>query len=96
MQTIKDGKVLGRILTQAERRFLNKRKYTHGFDVDCTPFQYSHIVNPSRQPLCGSPDLWFYGGKWNSPRGDGSLIEEDNRVTCDGCLDELKKFMKRK
>lgn len=88
-------KPLGRILTKNEGKFLNSLNYTRGYDVDSQPFQHRHIVINKGKALCNSPHLWGYGMVWYSFRANGkTLVREDNRVTCSGCLAHLEMLMK--
>lgn len=91
----------GRILTIEEQNWLNLRNYERGFDVDTCKYQHRHICIPGcgntdikPHPICGSEFLWFVGGEWGTPRGDKeTYVEEDNRITCQECLDELARLM---
>ncbi len=95
----------GRILTRAERDWCNENEFTHGIDIDTTPFQFSHVVdykawrkditiNPA---ICKTEDLWFVGGAWGQLRGDGKTrVDEDDRLTCETCLKLLEEMIKTK
>lgn len=83
---------MDRRLTDYEVAFCNHRGWTHGHDVDDEP-RASHVCDGKRggtngaKALCGSPRLWLVGGEWRHMRGDGvTFVEEDDVVTCDGCL----------
>ncbi len=85
--------MMGRRLSDYEVSFCNHRGWTRGYDVDDDEPQLMHVCDGKEggldgaKALCGSPRLWLVGGEWRHMRGDGvTFVEEDDVVTCDGCL----------